>query len=63
MITMEEKFKTVVTGGGYNHKHIAREQNSKTFHGVECPRCKHQFVPQPITKPAKCPACGFEEKA
>lgn len=60
---MEEKFKTVTTGGGYSHNHMQRGQNSAEFHGVECPRCKHKFMPQPVTEPPKCPACGFEEKA
>ncbi len=60
---MNDQFKTVTSGAGYNHNHMSQGQNFKVFHGVECPRCKHQFLPTPVTSPAKCPACGFEETA
>ncbi len=60
---MNDKFKTVTSGLGYNHNHMTRGQNVKVFHGVECPRCKNQFLPTCVTGPAKCPSCGFEETA
>ena len=60
---MNDKFKTVTSGLGYNHNHMTRGHNVKVFHGVECPRCKHQFLPTLVDSPAKCPACGFEETA
>lgn len=57
----EGKFKTVTSGGGYRHNHMQRGQDFATWHGIQCPKCKHIFTPRLMPKTV-CPSCGFEEK-
>lgn len=52
-------FKTVTSGTGYiinANKHGSH--GHATFHGLECPKCKHVFETV-LSKHAKCPNCGF----
>jgi hypothetical protein len=58
------KFKTKVSGSGYQYDYKQTgSRGTLIFEGVECPRCRHCFMPQSITAPPKCPACGFTEDA
>ncbi len=60
MVAEDDKFKTVTSGAGWYRDPMIHGQPAVVFHGVKCPKCKHEFMPKMADKTV-CPACGFRE--